>query len=238
MPVFCVSVVLLPLSPYKCGPSTLNSLFPVAYNPHITAAYYDPHHQILVRITKPSTPMPPNRRHRPSLPTSPGADDISGLSLSECRDRLARNERVLNSSLFSSVSPPPSLSTSPTSPFLGDQSTFHAFGSAASASASAGPSRPPAPPVDPVKEKLLLTRQALLQREQELMMAQSTDQVAKLEVGSPESPRFMDTMSAGRRVSGSGGGGSAAGASRSGKARAMEIIRQGEANRSPNAIIL
>lgn len=50
--------------------------------------------------------MPLPRRSRPSV-TGPGAgpDDVSHLSLAEVRDRLDRNERVLNSGLFVPTTP-------------------------------------------------------------------------------------------------------------------------------------
>lgn len=250
--------------------------------------------------------MPPTRRHRPSLPMSPtGADDISYLTLAEVRDRLARNERVLNSSIFKSPSaamggrssssatssPAQSLATSPTSPFLANfsqgsgalqsssslSSASPGVGAGASVpgpngtvkiepglenatSAQAGPSRnsqpqspSPAIPRDPVKEKLLLTRQVLLAREQELLMQENTEQVGRLHVGSPESPSMLynhDRDRDNRRASGSGSGSASGhggamnltdngvGAGRSGKARALEIIRQGDAKRSSNAVIL
>jgi hypothetical protein len=185
--------------------------------------------------------MPPTRRHRPSLPMSPGgADDVSCLTLLECRDRLARNERVLNSSLFNNnvnhytPSPSASLSTSPTSSFLVGSPPTSSM--AAAAAAAAGPSRPP---YDPVKEKLLLARQALLAREQELLIAESTDQVAKLEVGSPDSPRNLHQHQQQQQYRrGSEGTTNGIGANRTGKARALEIIRQADASRAPNAIIL
>lgn len=139
--------------------------------------------------------MPPqSRRARPSL-TPQGADDTSTLSLREVQSRLERNERVLKSSLFS-----PSLSTLP--PRLSQT--------------------PTSPTPDPVREKLLASRQQLLQREQELILAES--------VGNMDVNPAGETSEAGRRRSSVGG--------RSGKARAMEMILAAEGRLPRTTIIL
>ena len=99
----------------------------------------------------------------------------------------------------------------------------------------AGPSRPRVVH-DPVRAKLEAVREALLAREAELLANEMgglgvkdepMDQV-KSELGSsPLSPTNM-----GRRGSGTPGGG------RSGKQRALDLIRQGESDMAPGAIIL
>jgi hypothetical protein len=101
----------------------------------------------------------------------------------------------------------------------------------------AGPSRPRIPH-DPVRAKLESVREGLLAREAELlaseMGAMSVDvkeepMEMKVELGSsPLSP----TTSMGRRGSGTPGG------SRSGKQRALDLIRQGESDLPPGAILL
>ena len=58
--------------------------------------------------------MPPRRRA--TLPTTP--DDIASLTLPQINARLERNERVLNTSLFS---PTPHLASSPTSDPMRDR---------------------------------------------------------------------------------------------------------------------
>lgn len=157
--------------------------------------------------------MLPIRRSRGSLPSSPipGADDLANLTLVEVRDRLARNARVLSSSLFSP-------STSPSST------------SVLQMQAQAGPSR------DPVRERLVQTREALLAREAELLAQGFEGMTVKQEQeqsGSPVSLKgtYMDT----RRGS---GGMTAQGGRGSGKQRALETIRQGEAGLPSNAIQL
>lgn len=157
--------------------------------------------------------MVPNRRSRGSLPSSPipGSDEVANLSLIEVRDRLARNARVLSSSLFSP-------STSPAS------------ASILQAQTQAGPSR------DPVREKLVHTREALLARESELLsqgMEGMSVSVKQEDLsGSPVSVKGSYLME-GRRGSGGLQGGRG-----SGKQRALETIRQGEAGLATNAIQL
>lgn len=151
-------------------------------------------------MTSPISPMGPGpmrvpgssstRRPRGSLGL---ADEISHLSLSEVRDRIARNERVLQSSLFS------------TSPTAGT-----GFVSPISPPTQAGPSSPREE--DPVRDRLLAVRTALLQRESELL----ADSVGSMSLNNAQ----LSTSP------------------RSGKARAMETIRQGEAGRLPSAISL
>jgi hypothetical protein len=164
--------------------------------------------------------MVPIRRPRNSIPSSPNpnpSDEFANLSLAEVRDRLTRNARVLSSTLLTP-------STSPSSASVLNQHM-------------AGPSRPRVAH-DPVRAKLEAVREALLAREAELlaagMGAMSVDvkeepMEMKVEPGSsPISP----TTSMGRRGSGTPGGG------RSGKQRALDLIRQGESDLPPGAILL
>jgi hypothetical protein len=164
--------------------------------------------------------MVPIRRPRNSIPTSPNpnpSDEFANLTLAEVRDRLTRNARVLSSTLLTP-------STSPSSASVLNQHM-------------AGPSRPRIPH-DPVRAKLETVREGLLAREAELlageMGAMSVDvkeepMEMKVELGSsPLSP----TTSMGRRGSGTPGG------SRSGKQRALDLIRQGESDLPPGAILL
>lgn len=139
--------------------------------------------------------MPPSTR-RSSLPsvTALPPDEISALSLAEVRARLERNERVLNSSIFS----PP---RSPSLPNIASSST--------------------SPTPDPVREKLLVSRQQLLHREQELLMAQMDDGIEKMGVGS-----LAESSASARRRS------------RSGKVRALERIQAGEGRLAKNGVLL
>lgn len=110
-------------------------------------------------------------------------DDVSHLSLAEVRDRLARNERTLNT-VFG---------TSPT----------------ASTSLNGGSSG------DPARDAVLSMREALLAREQELM----ADGIGSMSVKDRAPLATSPTT-------------------RSGKARAMECIRQGEAAHPGNKMSL
>lgn len=158
------------------------------------------------------------------------ADDISHLSLIEVRERLARNERVLNSGLFAGsaglagAAPRPGASTSPfeyspgarqggpngssglqlpsafspsptQSPGAsGTLSSNTTWGTGPGAQPIPGPSRPsfslpgpsvPAPgtsPTDNVRARLLSVRQALLEREQQLVVQQTTEGLGELEL--------------------------------------------------------
>lgn len=112
-------------------------------------------------------------------------------------------------------------------------------------SGQAGPSRHAQnQPADPVRERLVATREALLAREAELlaqgmegmnMDATGSPRVKQeLEVGSPVSSRggYMSPEGGGLRDSaGRTGRGS-------GKQRALETIRQGEAGLTQGAILL
>lgn len=101
----------------------------------------------------------------------------------------------------------------------------------------AGPSRPRVVH-DPVRAKLEAVREALLSREAELLAGEmgamrmdvkDEPMDVKVEAGSsPVSPTNM----MGRRGSGTPGG------TRSGKQRALDLIRQGESGLAPGAIIL
>ncbi|WVQ85833.1 hypothetical protein IAT38_008001 [Cryptococcus sp. DSM 104549] len=146
--------------------------------------------------------MPP-RRARPTL-SAAIADDIPSLTLPEVKDRLARNAALLSSPLFSQGTAP--VHQSPTSPQGSHPSTFPA----------AGPSSPtPLHPAqqqqqpDPIRDKLVAARDALLLREQELMME-------KMAVGDAK----------GKMVA------------RSGKQRVLESIQQGEGSLAKNGLIL
>lgn len=196
---------------------------------------------------------PIQRKTRASLPhTQAGIEDISYLNLGEVRNRLERNERVLNTALFS-ASPPPAggaagFSTSPTT------STMARPGQTGQPGVAVGMGTSPSAP-DPFREKLLQARQALLAREKELLMEQ---EMSKMEVGEYQgeeaqgltmsssgvvsrSPIAESSLDARRRSSGGGAGGMGHmgnGARYSGKARAMEAIQAGEVALHPNGIIL
>lgn len=152
--------------------------------------------------------MPPApRQPRSSLQTHP-PDDISTLTLPQIRLRLERNERVLQTSLFSSPSPSssPTLSISPSS----STST-----------------------TDPVRDKLLLSRQQLLQREKELVSAQRTELPHKVEIlpNGHDDPATAGESSAGARRR-------SRASLNSGKARAMERIQAGDERPTRNIITL
>ena len=158
--------------------------------------------------------MPPSvRRQRASLPNA--FDDVSTLTLSEVRARLDRNERVLNTSIFSPTSPQsspgPSLSTSPTSPFA----------------STLGPASPP----DPLRDRLLAVRQHLLARQQELCKDDGSPNG-----GSVSSPGHAESSSSALRR-GEDGVISAVGG-KSGKMRAMEAIKVEDEKRRGNSMIL
>jgi hypothetical protein len=164
--------------------------------------------------------MVPVRRPRNSLPTSPNpGDEFSNLTLAEVRDRLTRNARVLSSTLLTP-------STSPSSASILNQ---HMSG--------AGPSRP-RPTHDPVRAKLEAVREALLAREAELLAGEMgglevKDEPMEMEMKvEPGSSPIGPTNGMGRRGSGTPGG------SRSGKQRALDLIRQGESGLAPGAILL
>lgn len=159
-------------------------------------------------------PIP--KRTRASLPnTQAGIEDISVLNLAEVRSRLERNERVLSTSLFSS---------SPTS------STLASFGTSPNSPLARG--NQTSPPPDPFRDKLLAARQALLAREQELLMEAG---MVKMEVGEPVAESSTDAR---RRSEGMVQNGNTNGNTRSGKARAMEAIQAGEVSLSPSGKIL
>lgn len=159
-------------------------------------------------------PIP--KRTRASLPnTLAGIEDISVLNLAEVRSRLERNERVLSTSLFS---------TSPTS------STLAAFGTSPNSPLARGSMT--SPPPDPFREKLLAARQALLTREQELLMEAG---MVKMEVAEPIAE---SSSNARRRSEGTLQNGATNGSALSGKARAMEAIQAGEVSLSPSGKIL
>lgn len=161
------------------------------------------------------TIMVPVRRPRNSLPTSPNpGDEFANLTLAEVRDRLTRNARVLSSTLLTP-------STSPSSASVLNQHM------------GAGPSRPRQ---DPVRAKLEAVREALLARESELLAGEMgglevKDEPMEMKVEPGSSP-ISPTTVMGRRESGTPGG------SRSGKQRALDLIRQGESDLPPGAILL
>lgn len=182
----------------------------------------NPHPPASIPLSYPHNLMVPIRRPRNSLPTSPNpGDEFANLTLAEVRDRLTRNARVLSSTLLTP-------STSPSSASILNQHM-------------AGPSRPRIAH-DPVRAKLEAVREALLAREAELLAGEMgamnmsvKDEPMDMEVGvkvehgnSPVSP----TTLMGRRGSGTPGG------SRSGKQRALDMIRQGESDLPPGAILL
>lgn len=190
--------------------------------------------------------MVPVRRSRGSLSNSPTpADDVSSLSLVEVRDRLARNTRVLSSSLFS-----PSTSPASTSVLSSYTPTYQNQNQNQTQSpGQAGPSRhAPAQPVDPVRERLVQTRDALLAREAELLaqgmegMSVTPSPGIKQEMdiggdgnGSPVSTKGGYMSPDGGRRDSTGTGRQGRG---SGKQRALETIRQGEAGLTQGAILL
>lgn len=194
--------------------------------------------------------MPPvTRRTRPSVPnTGVGLEDISTLSLPEVRSRLERNERVLNTSLFSSPAGS-QFSTSPTSTFLPTTTSPpplspHQTAAGSGIGGTAIPV-PPSPSNDPFREKLLLVRHQLLEREQELLVQEATD--AQLNgqsdgIKEEEMPYAESSTTARRRSSGNGaiGNGRLAGGAKltSGKARALESIQAEDEKLAPNSIKL
>ena len=140
------------------------------------------------------TPPRP-RRSGPSL-TPQGADDISSLSLDQIRARLERNERVLHTSLLS-TSPPVSSLTRVSS--RGQTLT------------------------DPVREKLLVSRQELLRREQDLV-EQDGERSEGMDVS-----EGGETSQMAKRQSQSG---------KVGKARILETIQAGEGGSTRNGVLL
>lgn len=187
-------------------PSPSERLYKASRRPSTTApstTTTTPTHPVHQPHTYTTTPMPqavplrvPGRnRGRNSLP---GSDEISHLSLGEVRDRLARNERVLNTSLFS---------TSPTA--------SSSFGSGFSPTAPRQVPTADAP--DPVRDRLLAVREQLRAREAELL----ADGMSGMSL-SPSSPSRLASSPP----------------TRSGKARALDAIRQGELNLAPNSMVL
>jgi hypothetical protein len=171
--------------------------------------------------------MVPTRRARTSLPTSPTPnEDFSNLTLPEVRDRLIRNARVLGSTLLTP-------STSPSTSSVLNQHM-------------AGPSRVA---TDPVRAKLESVREGLLARESELLSMgmegmsmgskikdePDVEMDVKVEPGLGNSPI---TPSAARRGSGPPINGNGVSGGRSGKQRALDLIRQGESGLGPGAILL
>ena len=149
-------------------------------------------------------PPAPRRGTRPSsLPL--GADDIYDLTLPEIRARLERNERVLQSSFFTHTP-----SQSPIRTTI-----------ASSSSASTITSLTTSP--DPVRDKLSASRDLLLQREQELILA---DNINKLEMklGPGEDTNYLSESRGGRK-----GG-------KSGKAVALALIQAKERETVRNGI--
>ncbi|WVQ70562.1 hypothetical protein IAR50_000081 [Cryptococcus sp. DSM 104548] len=151
----------------------------------------------------------PARRARPSLVAAIN-EDIPSLSLSEVKARLERNSALLASPLFASSPAGPSPAGPSTAVSTADKVEV----------------------VDPVREKLVKAREALLMREQELMM-ESMNMDGAGEAGSG-SPAF--------------GGGSDFGLGKgkgkerevhtSGKMRVLDRIRRGEGTLAKNGLIL
>ncbi|OWZ80950.1 hypothetical protein C366_00782 [Cryptococcus neoformans Tu401-1] len=140
------------------------------------------------------------RRSRPTHGAIPN-DDIPTLSLPEVKERLARNTALLNSPLFAQ----------PTSPSVSG-STSKAQG------ADQGSS-------DPIREKLVKAREALLMREQELMMQ-------NMNVGASSSPEASNVTGDKKGKGRESVGGV------SGKQRVLESIRAGEGLLAKNGLIL
>ena len=161
----------------------------------------------------PTAPMRvPARRARTSLSH---ADDISALSLAEVRERLARNERVLQTSLFS-TSPTNSNSNMTTN---GSSNMSRSLGSPSTFSPTS-PSLSQSPP-DPVRGRLLAVRDALRAREAELV----AEGMGAMSLDSSGGDAGMGQLSRSPPT-------------RSGKARALDAIRLGEATRGTNGMVL
>ncbi|WWC92201.1 uncharacterized protein L201_007155 [Kwoniella dendrophila CBS 6074] len=176
--------------------------------------------------------MPPRRSSRTSISSPTGADDVSSLSLAEVRDRLNRNNALLNSPLFANQQP--------NSPPIG---VGIGVGGPGPSSSSFSPIHSPQPNhSDPVKEKLLLAREALLAREQELMLSNIHLKDENMDI-EPTSPNLngssigndgMKVENGQERIKSpnnlNGG--------RSGKARVLNKIREDECNLAKNGLIL
>ncbi|ODO10506.1 hypothetical protein I350_01101 [Cryptococcus amylolentus CBS 6273] len=147
----------------------------------------------------------PTRRARPSLVAAIN-EDIPSLSLPEVKARLERNTALLASPLFAS---PPDAS------------------SAGSSSSSSS-----AQIVDPVRDKLVKAREALLMREQELMM----ENMDMDDPGGAGSAGFASA--AGQDFGFSKGKGKEREVHTSGKMRVLDRIRRGEGTLAKNGLIL
>lgn len=189
--------------------------------------------------------MPPRRSSRTSISSPTGADDVSYLTLAEVRDRLNRNNALLNSPLFATQ---PQIQ--PTSPPIGigiggpgpSSSSFSPIHSPQSQSVNSS---------DPVKDKLLLAREALLAREQELMLSNIHIKDEQMDVENSN----LNSNGFGINNSHSDGGGVVklengqariksptnnlnSNGGRSGKARVLNKIREDECNLAKNGLIL
>ena len=143
------------------------------------------------------------------------ADDIAHLSLAEVQARLERNARVLGLALFS-----PSTSPLSPSPLAGPfpPSTPAAQAGAAAAAAAGGSGA-----VDPVRAKLLLARQALLDRQSELLLQSAQNGLSAIHVDPSLDPPSNV------------GGSPVAGPSKSGSQRALEEIRMRDRDLAPRS---
>ncbi|WVR08612.1 hypothetical protein IAU60_005667 [Kwoniella sp. DSM 27419] len=186
--------------------------------------------------------MPPRRSSRPSINAS-GADDITHLSLPEVRDRLKRNTALLSSPIFASPS-------APNAGAGGSANAAQGFpGSLPNSSFDAlSPTR--SGPSDPVRDKLLMAREALLAREQELMFGQMS--VSAGVSGQHPSPIKREDSPVAQGHSGVHNGSQSEALSptstngtrresegyRSGKARVLERIKASEGQLAKNGLIL
>ncbi|RXK40660.1 hypothetical protein M231_02117 [Tremella mesenterica] len=172
-------------------------------------------------------------RKKPSL-TNHGPEDLSLLSLADVRARIERNSHVLGLSLFSP--------TSPTSPiFVPSSRISHPTFTTPGIPLSVSPTGPDLinqnglndlnqhrvdgqgfvediriNEVDPVREKLLVARKTLLEREQELLLQIANDGVEKLDMNDagPSRPK------------------------KSGQQRVLEEIRQKDKNLPEGGVLL
>ncbi|WWC72511.1 uncharacterized protein I206_106473 [Kwoniella pini CBS 10737] len=177
--------------------------------------------------------MPPRRSSRTSISPITGADDVSSLTLAEVRDRLNRNNILLESPLFGG-----SPNKNQISPSIGMNIGIGEPGPS-SMSFSPSPNKIQNYQInqnidDPVRNKLLLARESLLAREQELMM-NNLNMSPKIEIdeqhinGNGEESGKISFMENQNQQQSQG---------RSGKARVLNRIREDEHNLARNGLIL
>lgn len=168
-------------------------------------------------------------------------DDVSHLSLADVRARLERNERLCNM-LFRPEAR--SVPASPLSMSLDNRGGLPAFGASAAGAAQS----------DPVRDKLLLARQALQARENELILLQAQEGLQNVQMdesarglsvaadGAESSAdarrRASEGTTARARAETEGVGSPVAGTLRSGKMRALERIEAGEHRLAPGGLLL